>query len=47
MLEGFNSRVDETEEWISELENNAMELPKESKKMKKKIKRGKNNFMEL
>lgn len=35
-LEGFNSRLDETEEWISNLEDRAVELTENSKK--------KNNF---
>ena len=43
-LEGFSSRVDETEEWISELENNAVELTETEQQNEKGIKRGKNNY---
>ena len=36
-LEGINSRLDNTEEWITNLEDMAVEIPKLNREMKKEF----------
>ena len=47
-LEGINSRLNDTEEWISKLEDRVEEInDAEHKKEKKRMKRNEDNFRDL
>ena len=47
ILEGINSRICEAEEWISELEDETLEITSEEQNKVKRIKRTENSLRDL
>ena len=47
MLEGINSRITESEEQISELEDKMVEITAEEQNKEKRMKRNENNLRDL
>ena len=46
-LEGINSRINNTEEWISELEDRAVEIADAEQRGKKRMKRNEDSLRDL